>query len=71
MTTASPLALVTGASSGIGLELARQFAQHGFDLVVNAEDAGIEKAAMLLRAEGAVVHPVRAPPRASRRCGPP
>jgi short-subunit dehydrogenase len=60
MTTASPLALVTGASSGIGLELARQFAQHGFDLVVNAEDAGIEKAAMLLRAEGAVVHPVRA-----------
>ena len=26
-----PLALVTGASSGIGLELARQFAENGFD----------------------------------------
>ncbi|WP_245159876.1 SDR family NAD(P)-dependent oxidoreductase [Blastococcus sp. CT_GayMR19] len=26
------LALVTGASSGIGLELAKQFAEHGFDL---------------------------------------
>jgi short-subunit dehydrogenase len=32
------LALVTGASSGIGLELARQFAGHGHDLIVNAED---------------------------------
>ena len=60
MTTTSPLALVTGASRGIGLELARQFAQHGFDLVVNAEDAAIEEAAVLLRAEGAVVHPVQA-----------
>jgi len=29
-------ALVTGASSGIGYELARVFAEHGFDLVVTA-----------------------------------
>jgi uncharacterized protein len=55
-----PLALVTGASSGIGLELAKQFAQHGFDVVVNAEDAGIEKAAMLVRAAGAHVVAVQA-----------
>ncbi len=27
-----PLAVVTGASSGIGYELARYFAQNGFDL---------------------------------------
>jgi uncharacterized protein len=33
-----PLAVVTGASSGIGYELARKFAQHGYDLVVAAED---------------------------------
>ena len=55
-----PLALVTGASSGIGLELARQFAQHGFDVVVNAEDAGLEAAAVQLRAAGAEVHSVQA-----------
>src|SRR3954471_3913020 len=60
MTETKPLALVTGASSGIGLELAKQFARHGFDLIVNAEDAGLEKAAMLIRAEGADVIPVQA-----------
>ena len=47
-----PLAVVTGASSGIGLELARQFATHDFDLIVAAEDAGIAVAAAVLRAEG-------------------
>ena len=60
MTDTKPLALVTGASSGIGYELAKQFAQHGYDVVVNAEDAGLEKAAMLVRAEGADVVPVQA-----------
>jgi uncharacterized protein len=55
-----PLALVTGASSGIGRELARQFAENGFDLVVNAEDEQIERAAAELRASGADVRAVRA-----------
>src|SRR5689334_13070389 len=32
-----PLAVVTGASSGIGYHLAREAAQHGFDLVVAAD----------------------------------
>jgi uncharacterized protein len=55
-----PLALVTGASSGIGLELAKQFAQNGFDLVVVAEDDELEPAAVALRGLGAAVSPVRA-----------
>lgn len=35
-----PLAVVTGGSSGIGFELAKQFAENGFDLVIAADDAG-------------------------------
>lgn len=52
-----PLAVVTGASSGIGLELARQFAQNGFDLIIVAEDAGILRAAEELRIYGVNVDP--------------
>jgi short-subunit dehydrogenase len=40
-TTGRPLAVVTGASQGIGLELADQFAARGYDLVVAAEDESI------------------------------
>jgi short-subunit dehydrogenase len=53
--TDRPLALVTGASSGIGLELARQFAENGFDVVVNAEDARLAGAADDLRTTGAEI----------------
>ena len=38
MTEAKRLALVTGASGGIGLELAKQFVLHDYDLVVCAEE---------------------------------
>jgi uncharacterized protein len=42
------LAVITGASSGIGYELAKQFAAHDYDLLLVAEDAAIhEKAAEL------------------------
>ena len=39
-----PLALVTGASSGIGFQLAKQFADNGFDLIITAEDAELTTA---------------------------
>ena len=42
---ANQLAVVTGASSGIGYNLAKVFAENGFDLVIGAGGAGIEKAA--------------------------
>jgi uncharacterized protein len=48
-TTTRPLALVTGASSGIGLDLARQFASNGFDLLIAAEDDAIHTAARELQ----------------------
>ena len=53
-----PLALVTGASSGIGRELAKQFAEHGFDLIVAAENVELDDAVEELRSMGAVVAPV-------------
>src|SRR4051812_23655640 len=53
MTTAvNEFAVVTGASSGIGFELARQFAEHGYDLLIAAEDEAIEQAAADLRRDG-------------------
>ena len=61
MTDTKPLALVTGASSGIGYELAKQFAENGYDVVVNAEDAGITSAAAeITGTTGAAVQPVQA-----------
>jgi short-subunit dehydrogenase len=44
-----PLALVTGASSGIGKELAKQFADNGFDLLITAEDPRIDTVSAELR----------------------
>jgi len=59
-TTGRPFAVVTGASSGIGFELARQFAEHGYDLLIAAENAEIEQAATNLRRDGEItVTPVR------------
>jgi short-subunit dehydrogenase len=57
--TKRPLALVTGASSGIGFELARKFAEHGFDLVIAASDGELASTQRDLRAAGAHVDAVR------------
>lgn len=57
--TPRPYAVVTGASSGIGLELARQFAEHGYDLLIAAEDAGIHASATELATAGTDVEAVQ------------
>jgi short-subunit dehydrogenase len=54
-----PLAVVTGASSGIGFELARLCARHGFDLVVAADEPAIHEAAETFRRDGARVDPLQ------------
>lgn len=48
-----PLAVVTGASSGIGFELASVCARHGFDLVVAADSPSLHVAAATFRELGA------------------
>jgi uncharacterized protein len=48
-TTNGQFAVVTGASSGIGLELAKQFALHGFDLLIVADSPKINDAMALLK----------------------
>jgi uncharacterized protein len=57
--TVRPLAVVTGASSGIGLELARECARNGFDLII-AADRPLNEAQQSLSAEGAKVECVEA-----------
>jgi short-subunit dehydrogenase len=47
-----PLAVVTGASTGIGYELAREFMAHGYDAIVAAEEDRIHAAAAELNKRG-------------------
>src|SRR3546814_369118 len=55
-----PLAIVTGASTGIGLELAKCCAGDGYDLIIAANEPEIEAAAQELRQHGAQVETVTA-----------
>ncbi len=57
---AEKFAVVTGASSGIGFELAKVFAENGYDVLIGAEDAGITQAASQLKSLGTTITPVQA-----------
>ncbi len=59
MSTSRPFAIVTGASSGIGLALAREAATRGYDLLI-AADRPLNEQADSLRALGAEVDAVEA-----------
>jgi short-subunit dehydrogenase len=58
--SARPLAVVTGASTGIGYELARICAQEGHDLLIAADEPAIHTAATEFRGLGAHVDAVEA-----------
>jgi uncharacterized protein len=53
-------AVVTGASTGIGLELARCCARAGFDLLIAADEPAIETVASELRGYGGMVDAIKA-----------
>jgi short-subunit dehydrogenase len=57
---AQQLAVVTGASTGIGFELARVCAENGFDLIVVADEPKISEAAEAFHVGGARVEAVEA-----------
>src|SRR5690348_7884412 len=57
---AERLAVVTGASTGIGFELARLAAEDGYDLLIAADEPDIEQAARDLARDGIEVTAVEA-----------
>jgi NAD(P)-dependent dehydrogenase (short-subunit alcohol dehydrogenase family) len=60
MSATRPFAIITGASTGIGFELAKRCAKEGYDLLIAADEPAIEKAATALRGAGAEVEAVQA-----------
>ncbi|MGA9015052.1 MAG: SDR family NAD(P)-dependent oxidoreductase [Acetobacteraceae bacterium] len=57
---ARPFAILTGASTGIGFELARECIEHGYDILIAADEPEIQQAASRLRRNGAAVEAVQA-----------
>ncbi|NTE89782.1 SDR family NAD(P)-dependent oxidoreductase [Agrobacterium rubi] len=52
--------MVTGGSSGIGLELAKQFASNGFDVAISGSSDKVTDAAEVIRSLGAEAFPYKA-----------
>jgi uncharacterized protein len=57
---ANKLALISGASTGIGYYLAHECAEHGYDILIAADEERIETAANDLRPHGVEVRTVQA-----------
>jgi NAD(P)-dependent dehydrogenase (short-subunit alcohol dehydrogenase family) len=53
-----PVALVTGANKGLGLEIARQLGQHGFTVVLGARQDKAAAPAAELRGQNIDAHPI-------------
>jgi len=49
-------AVVTGGSTGIGFELARQCVENGYDVLIAAENAKVRQAAEQLQSSGALIY---------------
>jgi short-subunit dehydrogenase len=60
MSASRPFAIVTGASTGIGFELAKRCAREGYDLLIAADEPEIVQAAASLREAGTQVEAVQA-----------
>jgi uncharacterized protein len=60
MSASRPFAIVTGASTGIGFELAKRCAKEGYDLLIAADEPEIEEAAASLRAGGTEIEALQA-----------
>ena len=57
MSASRQFAIVTGASTGIGLELAKCCAQNNFDLLIAADEPQIEDAAAASVASALLLRP--------------
>src|SRR3954463_14151154 len=60
MMTDAKLAVVTGASSGIGRELAKLCAKDGYDLIIAADEPAIRQAAEALETRNVTVEAIEA-----------
>jgi short-subunit dehydrogenase len=60
MSANRPFAIITGASTGIGFELAKRCAREGYDLLIAADEPEIERAAASLRGRGTEVEALQA-----------
>jgi uncharacterized protein len=60
MSDSRSFAIVTGASTGIGFELAKRCAKEGYDLLIAADEPEIEQAAASLRELGTQVEALQA-----------